>query len=191
MNEAQFVSTILENPINATILERLSELQRHAPQVHLTSSALFGTVWNVQSGQASTQNIPDYDLFYWHPDTSYEAEDEVIAFAEQFFQDVEATIELRNQARVHLWFNQKYGLRRPPIISAQQGIEQFLVCCTCVGIDAAGQVYAPYGLDELEKGILRLNPLNHSPNLYAAKVHSYRQRWKWLCDLEEQETTKT
>lgn len=183
MDEGEFGQLIRRNSINRTILERLPELQQHAPQVHLTAGALFGTVWNLQAGQPATEHIPDYDLFYWHPDLSYEAEDRAIAHAGQLFADLNVKIELRNQARVHLWFNPKHGLSRPPISSARQGIDQFLVRCTCLGVNAAGEVYAPYGLAEMASGVLRLNPHNPSPGLYAAKVQSYLARWPWLRDL--------
>ena len=68
----------------------------------------------------------------------------------------------------------------------RQGIDQFLVRCTCLGIDEHGALYAPCGLDELEAGLLRPNPLNTDHGapgggrLYRAKVQSYRQRWPWL-----------
>lgn len=180
MTEAEFLALVKQNPLNAAILERLPELQRVAPEAHLVAGSLFGTVWNVQTGRPPTENIKDYDLFYWHPDTSYAAEDAVIQYAAQLFADLDAPIEVRNQARVHLWFNQKHGLNRPPLQSAREGIDQFLVECTCLGVDARGEVYAPYGLADMAAGRLKLNELNHSPTLYAAKVQSYQARWPWL-----------
>lgn len=180
MTEQEFLALVRLNPVNAAILDRLPELETFAPQVMLVAGSLFGTIWNVQTGRPPTENIKDYDLFYWHPDTSYEAEDAVIQRAAELFADLEAPIEVRNQARVHLWFNEKHGLNRPPLLSAQEGVDQFLVECTCLGIDARDEVYAPYGLDDMQAGILRLNARNHSPGLYEAKIRSYQQRWPWL-----------
>ena len=63
----------------------------------------------------------------------------------------------------------------------RQAIDEFLVRCTCVGVDERRQVYAPHGLGELAAGILRPNPLNADDGrLYRAKVASYRARWPWL-----------
>ncbi|WP_104989917.1 nucleotidyltransferase family protein [Deinococcus sp. NW-56] len=178
MNSAEFLATIRLNPANAAILDRLPELG--APQAHLVAGALFQTVWNVRGGQAPAAGIRDYDLFYWDADASYEAEDAVIRRAAGLFGDLGARVEVRNQARVHLWFPEKHGLTRPPIRSAREGIAQFLVECTCVGVDASGELYAPYGLTDLAAGVLRPNPHNHTPGLYAAKVADYRARWPWL-----------
>ncbi|MGX9687458.1 nucleotidyltransferase family protein [Deinococcus wulumuqiensis] len=64
-------------------------------------------------------------------------------------------------------------------------LDQFLIECTCLGINAQGTVYAPYGLDDMEAGRLKRNALNHSPGLYAAKAASYLARWPWLLDTEQ------
>lgn len=185
MTEAEFLTLVRQNPVNAAILERLPQLETFAPGVMLVAGSLFGTVWNVQSGRPAAENIKDYDLFYWDADLSYEAEDAVIRQAAELLADLDAPIELRNQARVHLWFNPKHGLNRPPLRSAREGIDQFLVECTCLGVDARGEVYAPYGLDDMAAGVLKLNALNHSPGLYAAKAASYLVRWPWLRDTEQ------
>jgi len=179
---AEFLRLIRRNEVNAAILDRLPALE--APQAHLVAGALFQTVWNVQSGRPPAAGIRDYDLFYWDADTSYAAEDAVIGRAAALFSDLDAPIEVRNQARVHLWFEQKHGLTRPPILSAREGIRQFLVECTCVGVDARGDLYAPCGLADLAAGVLRPNPHNHTPGLYAAKVADYRVRWPWLREGE-------
>ncbi|PNY80157.1 hypothetical protein CVO96_01225 [Deinococcus koreensis] len=181
MTEAEFLLTIGRNPVNTAILARLPRLGLQ--QAHLAAGALFQTVWNVRSGLDPQAHIRDYDLFYWDDDPSFEAEDAVIRRAGALFRDLGARIEVRNQARVHLWFPEKTGLPRPPLASVREGIDQFLVECTCVGVDATGTVYAPRGLDDLAAGRLKLNGRNHTPSLYRAKVQAYLQRWPWLTDL--------
>lgn len=178
MNEAEFKAAVLSNPVNAALLSRLSELA--APQLYLVAGCLFQTIWNVKAGHPPAKGLRDYDIFYWDEDTSYEAEDAVIRRADVLFADLGVLVEVRNQARVHLWFGDKYGHTRPPIRSTKEGIDQFLVVCSCVGISAGGEVYAPYGFGDLGAGLLRPNPLNQTPELYAAKVADYQSRWPWL-----------
>ena len=178
MTEAEFLEIIKLNPVNAAILSRLTEL--NAPQAYLVAGCLFQTVWNVNSGRPPAEGIRDYDLFYWDADTSYEAEDLVIRRADALFADLNVRIEVRNQARVHLWFGGKHGLHRPAIGSSKEGIEQFLVLCTCLGISASGEVYAPYGFDDLTASLLRLNPHSQTPQLFDAKAADYQERWPWL-----------
>jgi len=178
MTRDEFLRLVRLNPVNAALLDRLPELG--LPQAHLVAGALFQTVWNVLSGQPPTAQIRDYDLFYWDADTSYEAEDAAIRRTTALFTDLNAPTQVRNQARVHLWFPERYGLTRPPLRSAREGIDQFLVECTCVGVDARGEVYAPFGLDDLAAGRLRPNPRNHTPSLYRVKADDYLQRWPGL-----------
>ena len=184
MTETEFLRLALANPVNRAILDRLPELG--VGQGHLVAGCLFGAVWNARSGRPPAENVNDYDLFYYDPDPSYEAEDRVIRRAAGLYADLGVPVEVRNQARVHLWFAARFGQTRPAIGSVREGIDQFLVRCTCLGIDEHQQVYAPCGLDELATGILRPNPLNvDDERLYRAKVESYRARWPWLQDLGE------
>ena len=179
MTEAEVLALVRQNPVNTAILERLPELD--VSQAHLVAGCLFGAVWNVQAGRPAGENVNDYDVFYYDPDSSYGAEDAVIRRAEALYADLGVKVEVRNQARVHLWFASRFGQTRPPISSVQEGIDQFLVRCTCLGVNEHGVLYAPCGLDELEAGLLRPNPLNvDDGRLYRAKVQSYRQRWPWL-----------
>ena len=96
----------LQNPVNAAVLDRLPGLE--LPQAQLAAGCLFGTVWNVRSGRPPAEHIRDYDLLYYDPDTSYAAEDAAIRRAAALFADLGALIEVRNQARVHLWFEERF-----------------------------------------------------------------------------------
>ena len=180
----RFVSEALQNPYNAAILERLPFLG--LPDGWLVAGCLFQTVWNLHSGMAPTARIKDYDLFYFDAaNLSEAAEQEVQARASALFADLPITLETKNQARVHLWYEQWFGFPYQALQSARDGIERFLVPCTCVGLQPGEKalvptLYAPYGLQELYAGILRPNPQCPHLPLFQAKAESYRQRWTWL-----------
>jgi hypothetical protein len=56
-----------------------------------------------------------------------------------------------------------------------------LIAGTCIGLDVeTGEVYAPFGLDDIEQGFLRINPNNPQPDLFDEKAKSYQARWPWL-----------
>jgi hypothetical protein len=66
-------------------------------------------------------------------------------------------------------------------IQRNAGIDRFLICSTCIGLDVdSGELYAPHGLDELEHGILRMNPNFPQPDQFRKKALSYQARWDWL-----------
>ena len=169
----------LENPANAEILRRLPALG--LPQAYLVAGCLYQAVWNRQARRPVATDIKDYDVFYFDPDTSWEAEDRAIRRAADLFADLGVAVELKNQARVHLWYAERFGAGYPELASTEDGIGRYLVACTCVGIRVEdGALHAPYGLRELWDGVLRMNPVNPRPTLFRAKAESYRARWPWL-----------
>lgn len=170
----------MSNETNAALLPRLAGLGLN--QCYLTAGCLFQTLWNRRDDRAPDWGIKDYDVFYCdEDDLSWEAEDRVIKAVEALTADLNATIEVRNQARVHLWYRQRFHAAYPRLTSSRDGIDRYLIECTCIGIEAvSGKLYAPYGMDDLAAGILRPNPLNPNDGLFEKKAESYRQRWPWL-----------
>jgi hypothetical protein len=90
-----FIELACRNPFNLAVLERIGELA--APDSWLVAGCLYQTVWNILSDRPVTENIKDYDIFYFDAsDTSYEAEDRVIKRAADLFSDLDIEIEVRN-----------------------------------------------------------------------------------------------
>ena len=104
----------------------------------------------------------------------------MIRRARELFADLKVEVEVRNQARVHLWFAEKFGYHIEPISSARDGIDRFLFSTICIGIAADGQVYAPHGLEAMLAGVLRPNPADPRLDQMRAKAEDYRARWPWL-----------
>ncbi len=95
--------------------------------------------------------------------------------------DLGVNVEVKNQARVHLWYPHRFGAAYPRLSCARDGVDRYLVACTCIALDVAcGELYAPFGLQELSDGILRINPKNPQPRLFKHKAQSYQARWPWL-----------
>ncbi|AKV08273.1 hypothetical protein B723_18430 [Pseudomonas fluorescens NCIMB 11764] len=173
------IEIAMTNPANAEIARRLPALG--LSQCMLTAGCLFQAVWNHQSGRPAAWGIKDYDVFYFDEDESWDAENEVILAARAHFHDLDATIEIKNQARVHRWYTQRFGVEYPQLRSAKDGIDRYLIAGTCIGLDVvSGEVYAPYGLSDVEAGLLRINPVMHETDLFTHKAESYRARWPWL-----------
>jgi hypothetical protein len=183
MNPREFTSCAISNPLNAALLSRLRPLSLN--QCYLTAGCLFQAAWNQISGHPLSWGVKDYDVFYFDENLSWEAEDAVIQQVSALTDDLGITVEIRNQARVHLWYEQHFGGQYPPLASSTEGIDRYLIACTCVGIDVSNtELYAPNGLQELEQGILRINPLNRRPDLFRMKAEDYKKRWSWLSVVE-------
>ncbi len=172
--EDRFRALVVTNPVIETLVERLPALA--VPDCWITAGALMQTVWNAIEGRDPTDGIKDYDVFYFDPDFSWEAEDRVIKQAADAFADLDAEVELRNQARVHLWFDRKNGTSGyPRLTSARHGIDVFLETPSMFGIHPLGggafDIYAPLGFDDLFGFVHRPNPRAIGPEArYVAKA---------------------
>lgn len=185
LTASTLIDLALSNPINAQLVERLPSLRLN--QTMLTAGCLFQAVWNGLSDRPVDWGVNDYDVFYFDEDLSWEAENRVILAAQALFQDLDVKVELRNQARVHLWFAERFGNDYPALHSAKEGIDRFLICSTCIGLRIdTGELYAPHGLDELEHGLLRINPNFPQPAQFRKKAQSYQARWDWLRVVESE-----
>src|SRR2546426_11685534 len=101
--------TILENnSVIERILLRASSLQM--PNWYLGAGCIAQTVWNSLHGFRLTQNIQDYDLAYFDStDLSEEAEEKTIRKAQSVLGDLGVNIDVKNEARVHLWYKKHFG----------------------------------------------------------------------------------
>jgi uncharacterized protein len=178
MNQDEFLAAALRNPVNEIIADELFHLA--LPDAWIVSGCLVQTAWNVRTGRAVDYGIADYDVFYFDPDTLWQAEDAVIRHVQGRLTKLGVKVEARNQARVHLWYPEKHGLPYPALQSSMQGIDRFLTRNTQVGIrrtDGGHEVYAPNGFDDIGRMIVRPNP---EPNFSAANYEAKAARWKEL-----------
>jgi hypothetical protein len=176
MTQDEFLDLALRNPANQIIAEKLFELK--LPDAWLVSGCLVQTVWNILTGRDVGYGINDYDVFYFDPDTSWAAEDAVIR---RLHGVLDAKVEARNQARVHLWYGEKHRLPYPPLRCSTEGIDRFLTRNTQIGIRRTPDgydVYAPDGFDDAAGLVVRPNPgPNFSPESYAVKAARWKALW--------------
>jgi uncharacterized protein len=178
MNKDQFLTAALQNPANAIIADELFRLS--LPDAWLVSGCLVQTAWNVLTGRAVDYGINDYDVFYFDPDTSWQAEDNIIRMLAERLAGRDIAVEPRNQARVHLWYGKKHALPYPELRCSTEGIDRFLTRNTQIGLRRTAEgyeLYAPHGFDDVAAMIVRPNP---GPNFSAANYTAKAERWKKL-----------
>jgi hypothetical protein len=174
----EFATHVALNYVNRAILSRWDRLD--LPGSWLVAGCLFQTIWNVQAGLRPESGIKDYDIFYFDPsDLSETAEAEAQAVAESVTNDLGVTVDVANQARVHLWYHNHFGYPYSALASAEEGISRFLVRETCVGVRPQ-ECYAPFGVSGIYAGTLTPNSATPYPALFEKKVAGYRERWNWL-----------
>lgn len=185
MDRDAFLAAALRNPVNEAIVDELFRLA--LPDAWLVSGCLVQTVWNVLTGRAINHGINDYDVFYFDSDTSWRAENKVIRQLAKRLARLGARVEVRNQARVHLWYPEKHGLPYPALTCSADGIDRFLTQTTQVGLrrhHSGHDVHAPNGFSDIAGMIVRPNPgPNFSAASYAAKATRWKTAWPELTIL--------
>jgi uncharacterized protein len=165
--------------------ELISEVLEKAPQLNLPNwylgaGAIAQTVWNKLHDYPLEQNIKDCDLVYFDSDTSAEAQDLYIQKGKELFDDLPVEVEITNEARVHLWYEQEFGKEMRQYVSTENAIDTWPTTATSVGVCYEGDefvVYAPYGLHDLLGMIVRPNKTLITSKVYTEKVDRWRKAW--------------
>ncbi|MFF2650207.1 nucleotidyltransferase family protein [Streptomyces sp. NPDC058045] len=187
-------AVLSRNDVLVEVLTRTAKLD--LPGWYVTAGCLFQTVWNVVTDKPPTRGIKDYDVFYFDAgDLSWEAEDTVIQAGREAFAGLPAEVEIHNEARVHLWYEDKFGVECPPYESAEAAIDSFAATTCCLGVrletEDRWRVYAPHGLSDVFNLVVRPNPVLAPRSVYEAKATRWRQVWPELTVLDWPSTSAT
>jgi len=186
--KARLEAIVRATPSLMTVLETTRDLA--LPDWLIFSGAVYQRVLNHLTGRDPDYGIRDYDLGYFDPaDTSYEAEDVVIRrVADAFEPPLRELVEVRNQARVHLWFEGKFGEPYAPLTHTAEALERFTSTTFSVGVrlEDSGRltIAAPFGLEDLFALRLAPNPTRKT-NGFARTAASALARWPELTVVDE------
>ena len=165
--ELNFVRIPRTNPCITTILDRAPQLG--LSEWYLTAGAVFQTVWNHLDGRDPQSGINDYD---------------VIRKADALFDDLDVRVEVRNEARVHLWYEDHFGVPSTPFTDCNDAIDHFASTTCCYGIrrtpSGDDEIYAPHGFTDLFDMILRPNPVLAPREVYESKAARWQREWPRL-----------
>lgn len=187
----RFEEIVCADPGLVQLLMRLRAVR--LPQWRLVAGCLYQTVWNTLTGRQRGTGIKDYDLIYFDDrDLSWTAEDWVIRDVERATRGCVGPVEVRNQARVHLWFERRFGCRYPRLSSADEALLYYASVGQAVGVrieeDGSLDVAAPFGLDDLFAMVVRPNHALDNAASHARKAARAKTVWPeitvlpWRCD---------
>jgi hypothetical protein len=165
-------------------LMRVLSVARHLclPDWLVFSGAVYQPVLNHLTGRPLDYGIKDYDLGYFDAsDLSYDAEDAVIRRVNAAFDEpLRRMVEVRNQARVHLWFEGKFDEPYAPLLCTAEALERFASAtfAVCIRLEPDDRLHieAPFGLADLFA--LRLVPNPHRKTIGFDRASAdVRRRW--------------
>jgi hypothetical protein len=173
---------ILANPILAPIVRGWDAVA--LPDCWLVAGALAQTVWNDAFRFEPDYGVKDVDLVYFDAaDLSEAAEAKHEARIRRTFSACGINLDVKNEARVHLWYSRKFGSEISPYTSTGHAIATFPTTATAIGVQPARSellIAAPFGLGDLFNAMVRPNKVQITPAIYAAKVRRWRTLWPAL-----------
>jgi hypothetical protein len=152
------------------------------PQCRVVAGCIYQSVWNVLTGRPRGTGINDYDLIYFDTgDISEGAERAIEGSVQSRHPAFPAPIEVRNQARVHLWFEGYFGIAYPPLRSADEAITRYASATHAVGIrllqDDQLDVFAPFGLKDIFAMVIRPNYALANRETHERKAARAKSVW--------------
>lgn len=172
--EQRLEKIIRNSPHLMQVLTAAAEL--NLPEWYLGGGCIAHTVWNILSGKPPAEGIKDFDLVYFDSgDLSSESEQNSQERIRKLLPGVE--VDLINEARVHLWFEEDFGMKIDPYLSTKDAIDHWPTTASAVGVNLKKdtlEIYAPFGLEDLFALTVRRNPATFAFEKYVPRIF---ERW--------------
>jgi uncharacterized protein len=153
------------------------------PDCWVGAGAVRDLVWDIRFGAGfDPASIVDVDVVFCDLD-DLGAEREHRAEATLRAADSSVKWDVKNQARVHLWFEERFGCPAEPLHSAFEGVATWpeRASAVAVRLDGDGEidVLAPFGLDDLLDGVWRRNAVRVTEAEWQARLDRKRPADRW------------
>jgi hypothetical protein len=159
--------------------------EMNLPQWRLVAGCIYQTVWNVLTNRPQGTGINDYDLIYFDgADLTEESEQTTERRVREALPALPAPVEVRNQARVHTWFEEYFGFPYEPLKSSDEAITRYASSTHCVGIrllpDDSFDVFAPFGIADIFAMVVRPNHALPNQPTHDRKAARVKAIWPEL-----------
>jgi len=181
--EGSRLETIVRSSaILSPVLDRWPSIS--LPDCWLSGSVIAQTAWNEILGFPCHYGLADIDLVYFEADDlSAGAEMCQAVRVCSLLADLPIWTDVKNQARVHLWYNSKFGCAVAPYASTLHAIATFPTTAGAVGIrptPSGLSIFASFGLSDLLGLVVRPNKTQITRAIYETKTARWRNLWPQL-----------
>ncbi|MFC7321131.1 nucleotidyltransferase family protein [Halobacillus campisalis] len=166
------------------VQEVLDVAESEFDHYYIGAGCITQSVWNYLCGREAGYGIGDIDIVYYDAhDHTGEREDWIEAVCNKKLEHAGYPIDVTNEARVHVWYEKKFGKKIPPYQSVEEAIDTWPATASAIGVKKTNgiyQIYAPYGLDDLFQLIVRPNKKMIPQHVYEKKVSKWKRLWPEL-----------
>lgn len=148
---------------------------------YLSAGCVYQRIWNILTDREINYGIDDYDIVYFDTDLSKESEDQVTMKIRNAFPSLK--IDCVNQARVHLWYEEEYGVKITPFRCIEDAIDIWPSTSGSVALymrDDDLRIYMPRGFSDLLSLTVRPNKGLITKEIYESKCAKWKSKWPEL-----------
>jgi uncharacterized protein len=173
--EKKLIEVLKLSPMLVETLELSKKL--NLEKYYVGAGCIVQTVWNHLIGNPLEYGIDDIDIVYYDTDLTYQKEEQIIQSGKALFGEIPIRVDIKNQARVHLWYQDKFGIGLKPYLSVEDAIDSWPTTATALGVrldeNEEWKVYSPYGLEDLFQLKVRANKKLITPDIYTNKYEKW------------------
>jgi hypothetical protein len=170
------------NPVVSTLLSDWTDLR--LPNCWIVAGAVVQSYWNKAHGFSPLHGVSDVDIVYFDSrDLSEESEACHSVRISNEYKNLPVRFDIKNEARVHLWYESRFGYPIDAYSSAEAAIDTFPTTAGAIGIRPVGdeiECYASFGFDDLMELVVRPNKRQITRNIYTKKVARWSSVWPML-----------
>lgn len=182
-HEAELIRIIKKNDMLMQVIDKVTELQLET--YYIGAGCIVQSVWNELTDRPINYGISDIDLIYFNNrDISFEAENEVIKKGHELFSKITLKVDIKNQARVHEWYQNRFGIEIKPYQTIEEAIDTWPSTATALGVRKENKnnwrIYAPFGLKDVFDLTIRANKKLVTEEIYMNKANKWKEKWPEL-----------
>ncbi len=151
---------------------------------YIGAGCITQSVWNYQNGKEPMYGIEDLDFVYFdEKDITYEGENNIIEQVKERLGDQNIPIDIKNQAGVHLWYQQHFGYAVEPYKSLEEAIDTWPTTASAIGVRLESdelKLYAPFGLGDMFAQVVIANKIRITREIYEKKTRKWAKKWDTL-----------
>ena len=153
-----------------------------APDWLIGAGAIRDAVWDLFHDRPPTAVPRDVDLAFFDAVALTPTRERAVRL-ELLARAPDLPWEVKNQAAVHLWYPDRFGIDVAPFRSSADAVATFPETASCVAVrllaDDDMLVVAPHGLDDLFGCVCRHNARRAPAGLYERRVEEKGWRVRW------------
>jgi hypothetical protein len=126
--------------------------------------------------------VNDIDFVFFDSDLSEKYENEILCDVTNLNQSG-LKVDVKNEARVHLWYQEHFGYPIEPYTTLEDAISTWPTTASSIGARIENgklKVFAPFGLDDLFGLIVRANKRQITERIYYIKAGKWKSKWPEL-----------